>query len=382
MNLEGQIARFPGTFRERVRRCAAISDNVGQLAFTFPVLLHALATDYGPPEGRRTALEQVKLGRPLSEIASTIGLPLCLRRLPPEACRDRFAWARCSPGFNRTLASSLPTSPAAMPAWLAAVLYAVHTCDEAFAGWLARQQVLHEGARVDPRILLPLALLAWHSQQQGNALRRLAFTPWTPRIGCKAAVLEAKHWLNRVKLLVYLEDQPITDAWLEGGSACGFEFVPVTTAEQVINERIAMKNCVDGYAERLAFHRCRLFSVRCLGERVALIEIVPGQRNPVVPQRAQLKGPENCEVSSEVSHAADIWLHRQRHRRIAPQPQPSQVAAAFKLRQLLAPYWAAMAGRGTLERAEPLVPLSHLDDGLVRLAELCGLSGWPFARRI
>jgi len=40
-----------------------------------------------------------------------------------------------------------------------------------------------------------------------------------------------------------------------------------------------------------------------------------------------------------------------------------------------------MAHRGGLVGAEPLIGLSQLDDSLVRLADLCGLSGWPFARR-
>jgi len=381
VELEAQIARFPGVFREHVRRCAAISDKIGELAFTFPLLLHALATEYGPQEGRLAALELVELGRPLAEIAFAIGLPLCLRRLPPEACSDRFAWARCSPHLSRSLANHLPTSPSAVPTWLSAVLYAVRACDETFAGWVAKQQVLHEGTSLDPRNLLPLALFAWHSQQEHVPLRLLAFAPWTPRVSYRTAVFETKHWINRVKLFVYFADRPIADTWLDGGSAYGFEFVPLTTAEHVINERLAMRNCVDGYAEKLAFNRCRLFSVRCLGERIALIEIVPGQHDPCIPQIAQLKGPQNSEVSSEVRRAAGIWLRRQRHRRIPEQQPPSHEAASLKLQQMLAPYWGAMAERGTMDRAKPLVALNQVDDCLVQLAYAGGLSGWPFARR-
>jgi hypothetical protein len=382
MSLEVQIGRFPGRFRERVRYFATTSNNLGQLAFTFPVLLHALATDYGPREVRLAAIELAELGRPLAEIALTIGLPLCLRRLPPEACCEPFAWAQCSRGFNRILANHVPRSPGVMPAWLSTVFYAAHTCDETFAGWIARQHVLHDGTRLDARVLFPLALLAWHSQREDVALRRLAFTPWTPRISYKLAVLEAKHWFNRVKLLVYLADQPIADTWLDGGSACGFEFLPVTTADHVINERIAMDNCVDGYAEKLAYHHCRLFSVRRRGERIALLEITPGQDDPSIPRKGQLKGPRNIEVSEEAHHAAGVWLHRQGHRRILAGRQPSQQDAALKLRQLLAPYWAAMARRGTLDRVAPLMALSHLDACLVQLAQVGGLSGWPFARRV
>jgi hypothetical protein len=230
----------------------------------------------------------------------------------------------------------------------------------------------------DPRTLLPLALYAWHSQR-ASPLRRLALTPWTHRTSYKTAVVEAKHWLNRVKLYVYLGDRPLADTWLDGGSVSGFEFVPLVSADDIFNERIAMRNCVDGYAEKLAFHHCRLFGIRCLGERVALLEIVPSSGD--VPQIAQLKGPQNCEVASEVRHAAFAWLHRQSRRRVARRERPSEAEATSKLHGLLMPYWTDIASRGPLPIAKAHVSMAHIDGWLVELAEAGGITGWPFSRR-
>src|SRR5262245_27924252 len=102
--LSDVLARFPVPFRKRVHNCAGISDNVGQLAYTFPLLLHALATEYGPHEARLAAIQLIEQGRPLAEVAAALGLPVCLRSLPPEACRDRLAWTRYSADFNRCIA--------------------------------------------------------------------------------------------------------------------------------------------------------------------------------------------------------------------------------------------------------------------------------------
>jgi hypothetical protein len=375
---EGAIARFPSTCRERVRRCAAISSNVGQLAHSFPLLLHSLAVEYGPREARRLAVEMVEAGRPLADVAAAIGLPPCLRFVPPEACWNRLTWTPLSSDFNRLIANHVPDSIAAKANWMAAVFYAAHACDEAFAVWVARQRLLSERYVVEPRILLPLALLAWHSRHD-TPLRKLIFSPWTARASYKTVVTEAKHWVNRLKLLVYFADRPITDTWLDGANVGGFQFIPLTTAEDVLNERIAMRNCVDAYAEKLAFNNCRLFGVRCLGERVALLEIVPGSGN--VPIINQLKGPLNAEAPREVWRAAGVWLRRQAHRRIAGANTNPNVATTPRLQALLAPYWDAMANRSYPVDAPPTVSLDQLDSALIELAVMGGISGWPFARR-
>jgi hypothetical protein len=374
---DGAIARFPSACRERVRRCAAISPNMSQLAHSFPLLLQSLAVEYGPREARRLAVELVESGRPLAEVAAAMGLPACLRWIPPEACRERLAWTPLSPDFGRLIANHVPDTISAKSNWMASVFYAAHACDEAFALWVAKQRLLSERFVLEPRVLLPLALFAWHSQRRDNPLRTYIFTPWSPRASYKSVVTEAKHWLNRLKLLVYFADRPIADTWLDGGDVSGFQFVPLTTVEDVMSERIAMRNCVDAYAEKLAFNNCRLFGVRCLGERVALLEIVPGSGR--VPQINQLKGPQNTEASREVWNAAGIWLRRQPQRRIACANTTPDVATTPRLQALLAPYWEAM--ESCCHRPGKVISLELLDDALIELAVVGGISGWPFARR-
>src|SRR5262245_29074605 len=108
--LNGVLSRFPAPFRDRVGSCAAISHNLGQLAHTFPLLLHALATEYGPRDARLAAIHLIEQGRPLAEVAAALGLPVCLRSLPPEACSARLAWTRYSADFNRLIANHVPSS--------------------------------------------------------------------------------------------------------------------------------------------------------------------------------------------------------------------------------------------------------------------------------
>src|SRR5258705_8290619 len=186
--VEQLVARFPSRFRDRVRRCAAISSNIAQLAHTFPLLLYALAIEYGPHDARLDAIRLVELGRPLAEAAAAIGLPACLRGLPPEACRDPLAWTPFSPDFSRLIANHVPVCLQAMPNWVAAVFYAAHSCDEPLALWVAKQRLLNERYVIEPCILFPLALFAWHSQRRDTALRKLVFSPWTPRSSYKSVV--------------------------------------------------------------------------------------------------------------------------------------------------------------------------------------------------
>src|SRR5581483_4557357 len=222
------LSRFPSLPRRRVEQLAAGSPRVIDLASTFPLLFLMLACDCGPIRRRRDAIRLARLGKPLAEVAQAMALPLCLRRIPPEACRAPPVWVAWSPEAGPHLANHIPSMPMEAASWLHAIFYASRACSEAFGLWIARQRRLFAGP-LDGRLVRPLALYAWHSREAGNPLSRLAAEPWSPEQGIKSAVAAAGCWLARLKLAVHCGGHPIPDTWLAPGRVAGYDFVALTT---------------------------------------------------------------------------------------------------------------------------------------------------------
>src|SRR5262249_60662500 len=101
------------------------------------------------------------------------------------------------------LANHMPQDAGEAVNWLRAVFYAARCCDERFGLWVARQTQLLKGARLDRRLLLPLALYAWHSSQADNPLRPITITAWSPDFSLNRAIDEAEAWLARLTLLAH-----------------------------------------------------------------------------------------------------------------------------------------------------------------------------------
>ena len=81
---EQQVQRFAPPVRREIRRLIRSYPRVADLIETFPGLLYALAVRHGPPSPRLSALHAVETGAPLKAVARTLGLPMWLRKLPPE----------------------------------------------------------------------------------------------------------------------------------------------------------------------------------------------------------------------------------------------------------------------------------------------------------
>jgi chromosomal replication initiator protein len=268
-----------------------------------------------------------------------MALPLCLRRLPPEACRSPPAWVEWSPEAGSQLANHIPSTPTEAASWLLAIYYASHACSEAFGLWVARQRRLFIEP-LDRRLLRPVALYAWHSRENGNLLSRLASEPWSPEQGIKSAVAETGRWLARLKLAVHCGGHPIPDTWLSPGRIAGFDFVALTTWDDIMAERVAMRNCLHTYVDKVASGACRLFSVRSNGTSLATLELAAGKEG--VPSIAQLKGPGNSTPAPEVQSAARAWLSSQSGRRAPAEPRRmSREDVTATLQHLLAPYLEA-----------------------------------------
>ena len=248
--------------------------------------------------------------------------------------------------------------------------------------WIGRQKriILDEHFAID--MLFPLGMYAWHAsddQDRQLAARQLVHTTWKPELSLQTTLVDARHWLNRVKLHVYFEGDPITDSWVAEGKVNGFDFCHLGDFAQVMEEKLAMRNCLDSYADRLAGGKSRLFGMRHQGRRIATLEIAPDGGPNGLPRIVQLKGPANAPPTLDVCHAASTWIGQ--HTRKVNPGLPRAVGGEpyqTRLHALLNPYWSAVCCDRSIEAASADVTIRKLDEALNGLARLAGVGGWLF----
>jgi hypothetical protein len=375
---ERKIIRFAPTVRREIRRLIRICPRAGDLCDTFPGLLYALAARSGPAQARIGSLSAIEAGAPLKVVARTLGLPMWLRRLPPEAFGDISGPLPQSPAFTRQIVNRLPRSARESRPWLQAVLFAYESCGEDFAIWLAGQPLFSDD--LEPRrALAVLAAYAWHSGRPDTEAFKLIVVPWRSEIALDTALCAAKSWFNRMRLVLQLPEGALKDSWLKPGTALGFSFEPLLDAASLLKEAAAMHNCADQYAERLVRDRCRLFSVRRNGLRVATLEIGQHAREGGVLAINQLKARHNMAVSSEVWQAAHAWMATQPAlRRLPPLTMPESTWDQLAWWSLLAPYRNAHAGAPWFDPTASHLVFAGLDADLTDLARRGGVSSWLF----
>lgn len=376
--LDVVIQRFHPTVRAGVRRFVYTSSRVADLATVFPGAVYALAARHGPAVRRRKALELIENGALLKEVARALELPLWLRRLPPEAFRRDLGVMAQSDAFARRIANHLPRAAGESALWLEAVLFGCKAADEYFALWLASQVLYHDTADAD-QLLAALAAYAWFSGATGTLGYSLVVVPWRPEMAFDTALCAAKSWLNRVRLILQIRPGTISDSWLAAGEANGFSLEPLVDYTQILAEAQAMHNCADQYADRLARERCRLFSMRRRGQRVATVEVGAHPREPGMLTITQLKARHNMPASSEVWQAAYSWLAAQKDLRRMPalvlQERPLN---AEVWESLMLPYRLARRGAPWMPETLSVASFSALDAGLAELARRGGVSSWLF----
>lgn len=353
--IEKQLGRFDIQLREPVARCAMLSRRIAQLAHSHPLLLYALAIGYGPKAERIDAVRRAAAGRPLSEVCSAIGIPVCFRPLPPEAIPLRLTAVRWSTQANRRLAPWLPVEPASASSWLSAIHLGHHLGGEPFAIWLARQQELFAGSGPSASKIFALAAFAWCSRSD-EMFSPASLKPWTANLGLREAIERACAWLRYVNLTCELGSDGLTDPWLTRRIAAGHEFIPLLTAQALIDEADAMRNCVADMSGQLARGECRLFAMLRDGARVATIEIRWETRadEPVI---AQIKGPCNSSVPVDVLRSAYQWLEQ--HDVISrPNFGETLPLPETEWQSLMAPYLTAHPG------APRYATFAHLKSGL------------------
>lgn len=300
--------RFPDLNREKVGS-TDLPPYVADLASSFPLLFSMLASDAGTFSRRAAVLHLVEQGKPLPEVAGAYGLPLSLRRIPPEACKGKLEWFGWSKGASAALANHVPSDPTAAARWLWMIYDAAHRCDERFALWMARQPECAGSVPLGRAAVLGLAIYAWYSLQPDNPLESITPVPWTPRFSLKRAMREANDWFSRVRMLSRAGAYPLSDSWLEAGYVNGFEIAPILSFDALETERAAMGTCLHMYIDRLASGSCRLFAVRRNGTSIATLEIAPDSDGLLAI--VQLKGVRNRPASDDVRAAVQSWFASQ-----------------------------------------------------------------------
>lgn len=376
--VEKLVIRFEATRRTSVRRLLNSSPRIFDLAVAFPGAFYALASRFGSQRKRKKALELVSAGAPLRDVALMLDLPLWLRRLPPEAFSGRLAELPKSDIFARRIANHLPTSAENSAFWLSSVAFGAHACDDYFALWLAQQAIFTEAGEAE-RLFGLLAAYAWFSNVDLTRARGLIVVPWRPEMALETAVCAAKSWLNRMRLVLQLREGVLTDPWLASGEARGFSFVPLLDHGSILAEAHAMQNCADQYADRLARDKCRLFSVRRRGARVATLEIGPHPREAGVLAISQLKARHNLPASAEIWQAAHTWMGAQKDlKRTSSGMQTEQAFDTEAWGQLMAAYRAQKAGAAWIPEHASKESFSHIESGIGELARRAGITSWLF----
>jgi hypothetical protein len=372
-------ARFHSRVRSAMRRFVASSPRAADLAYVFPGAAYVIAAKAGPASDLEKARRLTLEGAPLRDVARTLGLPLWLRRLPPEAFHTAPGALPSSEMFTRRIANHLPIPAGESALWLACVAFAARACDEYFALWLAGQRIFMEPHRDPEKLLAVLAAYAWFSGADRTRGHNLIVTPWRPEMAFDTAVCAAKSWLNRVRLVVQLREGVVGDAWLSPGEVNGLTFAPLLSANEILAESRAMQNCADQYSDRLARDRCRLFSVRRRGVRVATLEIGPHAREPNMLAINQLKARHNLPAASEIWQAAHAWLAIQPELRRTPEETlPERPLNPAVWGTLMQPYRTAKDGARWLPAKPTAEAFGMLDGHVTDLARRGGVSSWLF----
>lgn len=377
------IQRFPEPGRSQVEILARTDQRLAQLAVSFPLLIHALAMGGGTCAAGQKAIDMVIAGRPLAEVASMIGLPLCFRRVCPEALSDTVTPCRWGPDASKRLAPLIPEDPSHHARWIRAVSLAGRLGGDTFAVWVARTPLLFLASGFDPDGLRPLAIYCWHQAEHPDAavpglLRNLVDKRWSERSAIDTTVIGARIWFNRVKLITYFGATGVPSSWLPAAMIGDLEVRPLLDPDEIIEQAIMMHNCVDTYADRLARGKARLFSVRRNGQPVATFELLRLRCQSQFASLGQVRGRYNCAAPPDLEGAIASWVASHRHVRLPKQERRGRNADNRRLAALLGPYLATFDLE--LNRASTVNIVKEIDEDLAELARDVRVKSWLFSQ--
>lgn len=375
------IGRFPRAQRREIRRLVQTYPRTADLLHTFPGVLSSLAQKRGSTIRRTAAVALIDSGAQLKSVARALDIPMWMRRLPPEAFELPLLTALPrSERFGRRIATRIPQANNQAAFWLAAILFAERAVHEDFALWLAGQPIYIDGGEAD-RLLCVLAAYVWFSSAPQTEGFRLIGVPWRPEVSFETAICAAKSWFNRIRLVLQLPTGTLTDAWLMPGSAQSYSFEPLLDSHEILAEAAAMQNCADQYAERVARNRCRLFSVRRNGQRVATMEIAQHPREACVLSILQLKARHNMAASTDIWQAAYAWMAQQQCLKRIPTLASEGFTPTYDQDawcRIFSPYRSAKAGAPWVTATADEALFADQATEMADLAHRGGVTSWLF----
>lgn len=308
--IDHQIKRFERSARRRLRKLAGLSPRLGDLVLSFPGAAYAIATDSVEPNRTGEAVRRVKEGYGLREVVQPLGLPMWLKRVPPEAFSGKLAGLPDGEKFARQIAGRIPQNPAYASCWLNWVSFAGQAADDEFALWIAGQKPPFVRTVPVNRVpLRPLAVYAWYSRHADGPARQLIDKPWQPSMRFETATWAMQHWLDRVARLFKPQRPRRGPGRYSRRQKAGLRMVALRTRQQLREEGRAMNHCVGDYANAVAAGDCLIFSIRNGDKRLATLEIRCTMRRNVY-SIIQLQGPGNTRASEEVWDFTRRWVDR------------------------------------------------------------------------
>lgn len=308
--IEQQIARYDKSVRRRLRKLSRLSPRLADLIDSFPAAAYVIATQSVTPEQAGEAVRRVKDGCALREVAQPLGLPMWLKRVPPEAFSGVIAGVPDGDKFARQIAGRIPRDPDKAVSWLAGVCYAGKAADVDFALWIASHRPLVRrplAGGCNP--LRPLAVFAWFSALPGGPARDLIEKPWQPSMRLETAVRGMQGWLDGMAQAFRPTRPRRGPGRYSMKSPSGLRMVPLRTGAQLRDEGQQMDHCVGTYAQAVASGQCLIFSVREGARRLATVELRRQSRSNAY-SITQLQGPGNSRVSENVWHFTHDWVKR------------------------------------------------------------------------
>ena len=338
--VERHLRRYPAAVQTAVRAAARLHPHVADLAVSFPALLFAVATTRRGADRVRLIAAIVE-GEPLARVATLAGIPLWLRKLPPEAFVQPIRQLPDGALFRRQIANHLPASVKLSPVWLDAVSRAALWCHEGLAVWFARELTRNPKRARKLDCFNAIVLWAWYSAHV-PADASFVERPWHPAMRFEAARAAADEWRMRVALHLNIGTAPIADMWLQPAIVGGFEFAPLDTAQAIADEAAAMNNCLCRYGPELAHNCSRLWGIRKDGAHVADVSVVTCGDDPL-PSVGELRLSNNKEAPVELWILARAWLNGHDLRQVDMKQHEWNTAPldAALWRSFWRPYWLA-----------------------------------------
>ncbi len=346
--IEQQIGRFERSARRRLRRLASISPRLGDLIISFPAAAYVIATNSVDPDAAGEAVRRVKEGCSLQEVAKPLGIPMWLKRVPPEAFSGNPSAFPDGEKFARSIAGRIPKNPEDACHWLSWVCFASQAADEEFALWIASEKPPFTQQLPSGRVpLRPLAVFAWYSRHSRSLAHELMEKPWQPSMRFSTAMSAMQGWLDRVAGLFKPQRPRRGPGRYSRRPSGGLRMVPLRTGPQLREEGRIMNHCVGDYVQQVATGECLIFSVRDGVDHIATMEIRHhAHRNGYSIN--QLQGPSNRRPSEAVRIFARNWVDQFS---VDPTLAMQTNSEEFTLKpaqwqELWQPYTAAKGGAG------------------------------------